>query len=74
MAKATTKHRTLVVATQRERHYTGQAPYMREAVSLFCARHGVAYPWQATCTSTEIMLEWCELVADMRALYDLHTG
>lgn len=71
MARRTTK-RVLVRVVRREGHYTGQAPYMREAVRLFCARHGVDYPWQATRLSADVMTEWCELVAEMRALYELH--
>lgn len=73
MSRATTKRRILVVA-ERTAHYTGQAPYMREAVRVFCERHRVQYPWQATRVSDDLLREWCELVADMRALYDLHTG
>lgn len=45
---------------------------MRAAVAYFTRKYGVAYPWQATQRSDEIMREWCELVATVRSQFDMH--
>lgn len=75
MSRSTTKRRALrrtTTVVERETYYQGEMPHMRAAVAYFTRKYGVAYPWQATQRSDEIMREWCELVATVRSQFDMH--